>query len=65
MTETAIDVITEVRKRALRELKLKSNTKHFKISKNLKTGKIVFKPKEPDVKKLRNTNYLQYDTRTM
>ncbi len=65
MAQKAGDIIREVRKRALREVMLKSNTKHFKITKNYKTGKIVFKPKEPDVKTLHNTNYLQYDTRTV
>jgi len=64
MNKEINDVIIAARKRALRDVTVASG-KRFKVTKDFKTGKIVFKPKESDMTELLNINYLQYDTRTV
>ncbi len=60
------DIIIAVRKRALKDVTIAaSKEKRFKVSKDFKSGKLVFKPKESDMTALHNTNYLNYDTRTV
>ena len=59
------DVIVTARKRALNDVTI-APSKRFKITKNLETGKIHFQLKESGMETTQNnTNYLQYDTRTV
>lgn len=57
-------VIIEVRRKVIEEMIVPKETEHFYISKDLKAGKLVFKAKERKMAP-RNTNYLEYDTRTV
>jgi len=58
------EIIIEARKRALKNVTL-SISKRYEIQKNFETGKLLIKPKEPVMKTSCNTNYLEYDTRTV
>ena len=57
-------VIIEVRRKVIKDMILPKG-KYYHISKDLKTGKLVFKKKEHVMTAPLNTNYLQYDTRTV
>jgi hypothetical protein len=62
--KTVSDIIIETRRRALRHVTL-APTRIYDIRKDYKTGKLIIKPKERVMPALRNTNYLQYDTRSV
>ncbi len=62
--KTVSDVIKEARRRALRHVTLVP-TRIYDIRKDYKAGKLIIKPKERVMAALRNTNYLQYDTRSV
>ena len=59
--------IIEARRIAVKKMVIPKETEHFYISKDLKAGKLVFTAKERlmTTRKNINTNYLQYDTRTV
>ena len=56
--------IIEARRKAVKDTILPKGKYHH-ISRDLKAGKLLFKKKECTMKALHNTNYLQYDTRTV
>lgn len=58
------DVIIEGRVKVVKDMILQKG-KHYHIRKDLKAGKLIFKKKECTMETLHNTNYLQYDTRTV
>ena len=63
--KTVADVIIEARRRALKEVTIASNTKHYNIRKDFTAGKLIIKPKERAMTTLLSTKYLEYDTRTV
>lgn len=58
------DVIKETWRIALRHVILVP-TRIYDIRKGCKVGKLIIKPKERIMTALHNTNYLQYDTRSV
>jgi len=63
--KTVADIIIEARRRALKEVTIASNLKHYHISKDYRAGKLIIKPKERAMTTRLSTNYLEYDTRTV
>ena len=62
--KTVADVIIETRRIALHNVTI-APTKIYDICKDYKAGKLTITPKEHIMTALRNTNYLQYDTRSV
>lgn len=56
--------IIEARRQAIKDMILPKG-KYYHISKDLKAVKLVFKKKECVMTAPHDTNYLQYDTRTV
>lgn len=63
--KTAADIIIEARRRALKEVTIASNTKHYNIHKDFTAGKLIIKPKGRVMTTQLSTKYLEYDTRTV
>jgi len=57
--------IINARRIALKDMIIPKRIGDWSISKDLKAGKLIFKRRRSKMTTRKNTNYLQYDTRTV